>query len=109
MNIILYATLKVDDISTAGFAVVQYIRCVTELIKRILAGHNVKVAQKPFQTLGHIFSKPNDHLPREQWTDSVYSIPCKDCEHIFIRQTKCRFGRCLKEHQKVVFIGEKKM
>ena len=25
-----------------------------------LNSHNVKVAQKPFQTLGHIFAKPKD-------------------------------------------------
>ena len=35
-----------------GFAVIPYIQGVTEPIKRILNGHNVKVAQKPFQTLG---------------------------------------------------------
>ena len=41
-----------------GFAVIRYIQGVTEPIKRILNSHNVKVAQKPFQTLGHIFAKP---------------------------------------------------
>ena len=40
-----------------GFAVIPYIQGVTEPIKRILNSHNVKVAQKPFQTLGHIFAK----------------------------------------------------
>ena len=33
-----------------GFAVIPYIQGVTEPIKRILNSHNVKVAQKPFQT-----------------------------------------------------------
>ena len=35
---------------TAGFAAIPYIQGVTEPIKRILNCHNVKVAQKPFQT-----------------------------------------------------------
>ena len=43
-----------------GFAVIPYIQGVTEPIKRILNSHNVKVAQKPFQTLEHIFAKPKD-------------------------------------------------
>ena len=43
-----------------GFAVVPYIHGVTKPIKRILCGHNVKVAQKPFLTLNHIFAKPKD-------------------------------------------------
>ena len=40
---------------TTGFAFIPYTQGVTEPIKRILNSHNVKVAQKPFQTLGHIF------------------------------------------------------
>ena len=43
-----------------GFAVILYIQGVTEPIKRILSSHNVKVAQKPFQNLGHVFVKPKD-------------------------------------------------
>ena len=52
--------------SVTGFAVIPYIKGVTEPIKRILTGHNVKVAQKPFQTLGiflpnlRILSRKND-------------------------------------------------
>ena len=35
-----------------GFAFIPYIQDVTEPIKRSLNSHNVKVAQKPFKTLG---------------------------------------------------------
>ena len=47
-----------NDSSMVGFAVVPYIHRVTEPIKRILCSYNVKVAQKPFLTLNHIFAKP---------------------------------------------------
>ena len=63
-----------------GFAVIPYIQGVTEPIKRILNSHNVKVAQKLFQTLGHIFAKPKDPVTKEQRTDAIYSIPCDDCD-----------------------------
>ena len=43
--------------SMMGFAVVPYIHGVTEPIKRILCSYNIKVAQKPFLTLNHIFCK----------------------------------------------------
>ena len=45
-----------------GFVVIIifYIQGVTEPIKRILSSHNVEVAQKPFQNLGHVFVKPKD-------------------------------------------------
>ncbi|RMX49961.1 hypothetical protein pdam_00013948 [Pocillopora damicornis] len=83
-----------------GFAVIPYIQGVTEPIKRILNSHNVKVAQKPFQTLGHIFAKPKDPVTKEQRTDAIYSIPCNDCDNEYIGQTKRQFGTRLKEHQK---------
>ena len=53
-----------------SFAVIPYIQGVTETIKRILNSHNVKVAQKPFQTLRHIFAKPKDPVTKEQRTDA---------------------------------------
>ena len=62
-----------------GFAVIPYIQGVTEPIKRILNSHNVKVAQKPFQTLGHIFAKPKDPVTKEQRNDAIYSIPSPSC------------------------------
>ena len=80
---------------------------VTEHIKRILNGHNVKVSQKPFQTLGHIFAKPKDPVTKEQRTDAIYSIPCNDCDNEYIGQTKRQFGTRLKEHQKAVFFSKK--
>ena len=54
--------------------------------------HNVKVAQKPFQTSGLIFAKP---------------IPRNDCDDEYIAQTKRQFGTRLKKHQKVVFFCKK--
>lgn len=40
-----------------GFAVIPYIQGVTEPMKKILNSYNVKIAQKPFQTLGQIFGQ----------------------------------------------------
>ena len=90
-----------------GLPVIPYIQGVTEPIKRILNSHNVKVAQKPFQTLGHIFAKPKDPVTKEQRTDAIYSIPCNDCDNEYIGQTKRQFGTRLKEHQKAVFFCKK--
>ena len=42
------------------FVVIPCIQGVTEPIQIILNSHNVKVTQKPFQNLGHIFAKPNE-------------------------------------------------
>ena len=47
-----------------------YIHGVMEPIKRILCSYNVKVAQKSFLTLNHIFAKPKDPVPKEQKQDA---------------------------------------
>ena len=40
-------------------------------IKRILCSYNVKVTQKPFLTLNHIFAKPKDPVPKESEMDEL--------------------------------------
>ena len=54
-----------------------------------------------------IFAKPKDSVTKEQQTDVIYSIPCKDCDNEYIRQTKRQFDTRLKEHQKAVFFYKK--
>ena len=78
-----------------------------ETIKIIFNSHNVKVAQKPFQNLGHIFAKPKDPITKEQRNDAIYSILCNECDHEYIGQTKRQFGTPFKEHQKAVFFRKK--
>ena len=75
--------------------------------KRILNRLNVKVAQRPLQSLGHIFAKPKDPVTKEQPTDAFYSIPCNDCDNEYIGRTKRQFGTRWKEHQIAVFFCKK--
>ena len=96
-----------NDSSMVGFAVGPYIRGVTEPIKRILCSYNVKVAQKPFLTLNHIFAKPKDPVPKEQKSDAIYSILCNDCNQEYIGQTECQFGTRLKQNQKPVSLSKR--
>ena len=86
-----------------GFAVVPYILGVREPIKGIWASFNVKVAQNIFRH-GYIFTKSKDHVPKKQRTHSAYLIPCKDCKHVYIRQTKVQFSTRFTEHQKKGFL-----
>ena len=83
----------------SGFAVIPYVKGTSEPIKRILGKYNVKTALKPYKTLGQIFPKPKDKLEKEQMKGAIYSIPCRDCEQVYIGQTKRQFGTRLKEHK----------
>ena len=46
------------DSAVKGFATVPYIQEIAEPIRRVLNSCGIKVALKPFRTLGHIFAKP---------------------------------------------------
>ena len=94
-----------NDNSMMGFACVPYLHGVTEPIKRILGSYNIEVAQKPFLTLNHIFSKPKDPVRKEQKSDAIYSFPCNDYNQEYIGQIKRQFGTRLKEHQKAVALS----
>ena len=51
--------------------------------------------------------KAKDSVTKEQWTDTISSIPCNDCDNEYIGQTKRQFGKRLKEYQKAVFSCKK--
>ena len=85
------------DSAVKSFAIVPYIQGIAEPIRRVLNNCGIKVALKPFQTLGHIFANPTD-----QNTHAVYYIPCSDCEKVYLGQTKRQFCTRLKEHQRAV-------
>ena len=60
-----------NDNSMMGFAVVPYVHGVTEPIKRILGSYNIKVVQKPFLTLNHIFQNLRNLWSKEQKSDAI--------------------------------------
>ena len=81
-----------SEAEPSGFAVIPYVKGTSEPIKRILGKYNVKTALKPYKTLGQIFPKPKDKLKKERMKGAIYSIPCRDCEQVYIGQTKRQFG-----------------
>ena len=95
-------TSSEGDSPLEGFAIVPYIQGIAEPIRRVLNNCGIKVALKPFRTLGHIFAKPKDLIRTAQKTHAVYAIPCGDCEKEYLGQTKRQFGTRLKEHQRTV-------
>ena len=63
-----------------GFCILPYIKGTSEPIKQILSNYDLKVAQKPHQTIGNLFPKPKDPVSKDQTRGAIYSIPCKDCD-----------------------------
>ena len=72
---------------------------------RAFNNFNIKVALKPHQTIGSLFPRPKDPVPKDQAHGIIYSIPCKDYVKLYIGETKQKFNTRLREHQKT---GEQK-
>ena len=85
-----------------GFCILPYVKGTTEPIKRILSNYSIKVALKPHHTIGNLFPKPKDPVPKDQTRGAIYSIPCQGCDKSYIGETKRKISTRLKEHQKAV-------
>ena len=96
-----HATVTTPD-TVGNFGVFPYMKGTPEPIKRILGNYGVKGELKPYQTIGSLFPKPKDPVPKDQTPGAIYSIPYQDCDKSYIGETKRKFASQLKEHRKAV-------
>ena len=82
--------------SQIGFAVLPYVKGVTEPLTRILNNNGIRATTRPVKTLQQEFASPKSRPPSDRQTNVVYKIPCSDCTWNYIRET----GRCLHTRKK---------
>ena len=90
------------DSAVKGFAIVPYIQGIPEPIRRFHNNCGIKAALKPFWTLGHIFAKTKNRVSTDRKTHAVYSIPCGDCDKVYLGQKERQFCTRLKEYRRSV-------
>ncbi|KXJ24070.1 hypothetical protein AC249_AIPGENE10784 [Exaiptasia diaphana] len=90
-----------------GFAVLPYVKNITERVKRILQDHDVMVEVKPINTIKSMISKPKDRLDDYDKTGVIYDqIPCADCSTVYIGETKRSLKTRVSEHERCVTLGQ---
>ena len=87
---------------TKGMVVLPYVKGVSEGVSRILRKYKIATAMKPHQTLRSLLVHPKYKVSIENKSDIVYSIPCKQCEKVYIGETSRNFKYRLDEHKKDV-------
>lgn len=90
------------DEEVKGYVTLPYVQGTTERIQRVLASYGIKVSVRPTYTLKNILSNVKDPLPKEKKVGVIYSIPCGECDTIYIGETKRAMGTRVKEHQACV-------
>jgi hypothetical protein len=92
----------VEPQTSYHYAVLPYIKGLTEPLERILKHHDIRVATKPLRTLQQLFPSPKDKPPPENQINVVYKINCSDCSWSYIGETGRAFNTRRKEHIKNV-------
>ena len=67
-------------------------------VKRALKKHNVKATFYTQTTLRSLLSKPKDPIPKEDRNNVVYQLNCKDCEAVYVGETKQTLNIRAEEH-----------
>lgn len=84
------------------YAVLPYIKGLTEPLKRLLKPYDIQVTTKPLRTLEQIFPSVKDRPSPEDQTNVVYQITCSDCSWSYIGETGRTFNTRRKEHKRNV-------
>ena len=83
-------------ITSIGYAVLPYIKGLTDPLTRLLRKYDVKVFNKPVKTLQQDFPSLKDRKKIE--TNVVYKIGCKACSWSYIGETGMCFETRKNEH-----------
>ena len=71
---------------------------MSEDIRRICRGHNIRVAFRLSRTLRAMLSTVKNKVPTEKQSGVVYMIPCS-CRKVYLGETERRLETRLKEHK----------
>ena len=94
-------TKKKDDTTKSnGFVVLPYVKGVTERVSRVMKNYNLSTAMKPHCTIRRQLVHPKDKREPRDVTHAVYSIPCKNCDKVYVGETARLVGTRIDEHKK---------
>ena len=95
-------TQPLSPVSFESFACLPYIRGVSDKIQRSLNEIGVRVAMRPFLTIGRYLPSPKDPVSVNEISGLVYQVSCSDCDFLYIGQTKRDLNTRLQEHKRAI-------
>ena len=76
---------------------IPYVKGVSEKIGRVLAQHDIKIANKSKGTLRDRLVRPKDPIPKDQHKGAIYKTVC-ECGASYVGETGRPKCKRLKEH-----------
>ncbi|XP_057301965.1 uncharacterized protein LOC130636309 isoform X1 [Hydractinia symbiolongicarpus] len=89
-------------------AFLPFVPGTSEILRRVLRQHKIKCILNSKDTLRNTLSKPKDKINMEEQNNVVYEIPCKDCDAVYIGETKRKFKQRVQEYMRAVRNGDVK-
>ena len=75
-----------------------YIQGASEQLRRTFNKYNIKTTFYTPATLRSLLSKPKDPIPKEDRNNVIYQLDCKDCEAVYVGETKRTLNIRTNEH-----------
>ena len=96
-----FAPTDYTQLTFSGFTTLSHNKGIVDKIKQILIllETTVKVAFKPFLTIGEFLPSLKDQMNHYEKSSLVYEIPCQDYAFVYIKQTNWDFKSRITGHQ----------
>lgn len=78
---------------------IPYVKSISEKFSWVTKKYNFALAFAGSRSLGRFIRAGKDRLDRLAQSDVVYRMECKDCDAVYVGQTKRQLGTRLKEHR----------
>ena len=91
-----------DPTNRRNFAVLPYIKGITEPLTRILKEHDIQVTSRPVKTLQQHFPIRKFRPAEDDQCNVKYKISCASCPWNYIGETKRSFTTRRKEHMRKI-------
>ena len=75
-----------------------YIQGPSEQLQKTLSQHNIKSTFYTATTLHKILPCPKDPIPIEKKHNIIYKLDCKDCDDVYISESKRAYQTRIGEH-----------
>ena len=75
-----------------------YIQGTSEQLRRTFNKYNIKTTFYTPTSLRSLLSKPRDPIPKEDRNNVIYQLDCKDCEAVYVGETKRTLNIRTNEH-----------
>ena len=80
------------------FFTIPYLKRTSEKFKLALNKFHFDLVYKPMNSMNRFIKTGKEKIKKEEHSNVVYQVNCKDCNHSYVGQTKRKLKTHLKEH-----------